>query len=51
MEPYTIHFPVNFTEHGDETADAISKHIQEFAALAEYASDNAWAFKVDGEEI
>jgi hypothetical protein len=61
MEPYTIHFPINFTVSGDKTRQAISKHIQEFAALASYTGDlvsaletevgDAWTFKVDGEEI
>jgi hypothetical protein len=64
-EPYTIHFPINFTVSGDRTRQAVSKHIQEFAALASYtgdliaalkteigeSADDAWTFKVDGEEI
>lgn len=39
MEPYTIHFPVNFTAAGDRTRQAVSKHIQEFAALASYTGE------------
>jgi hypothetical protein len=57
-EPYTIHFPINFTVSGDKTRQAVSKHIQEFEALAAYTGDlvselenESLTFRVNGEEI
>jgi hypothetical protein len=51
MEPYTIHFPVNFTAAGDRTRQAVSKHIQEFAALASYTGEIVSALGGLEEEI